>query len=89
MLGAVSVPHWFRRAISFLNTEVPHPQMRTAGSRYGAQRARMRDVGTGVPTIPHRRGPKVLEDIVTSWEVQQRNKVREVSAPPRRPRRTW
>lgn len=85
MLGSESVPHWFRRAISLLNTDAS-PQWRAPAAGSAAAR-RNRTRPAPVPRSQGR-GPKVLEEIVTSWEVQQRLKRAEAAAP-RRPRRIW
>lgn len=85
MLGTGTVPHWFRRAMTLLNAEVSQ-QWRAQGGAAAARRAQARR--RVAPPRSQGRGPKVLEEIVVSWEAQQRAK-RNEAAISRRPRRTW
>ncbi len=86
MLGTGTVPHWFRRAMTLLNSEVSQQWRAQGGAAAAARRAQARKRTT--PPRSHGRGPKVLEEIVISWEAQQRAKRNEVAIS-RRPRRTW
>lgn len=77
MLGNSSVPHWFRRAISVLELHewrIGSSPSRAQRAAEHQKRAARRLAAAQHSARSYRNGPKVLEEIVMSWEEQNAHK---------------
>ncbi|MEZ4647800.1 MAG: hypothetical protein R3E97_03275 [Candidatus Eisenbacteria bacterium] len=80
MLGNESVPHWFRRTLSLLNSEIPTGRSRSSSgldrARRSAEERRRAALRSADRHRSGRKGPAELEEIVASWEDMQAKKAR-------------
>ncbi|MCA9754762.1 MAG: hypothetical protein KDA27_03095 [Candidatus Eisenbacteria bacterium] len=78
MLGNESVPHWFRRTLSLLNSDISTGRPRDSNGLDRARRSaeERRQMARRNAELRRRRGPAELEEIVANWEDLQAQKAR-------------